>query len=80
MAYYVCTKCGKPAAYETQDYFASYCEDCWKGLTRHGKVERIEFEPEFTIQTWTKEGTYEKTISFADEWNRYVKENGYDKL
>ena len=79
MAYYICTKCGKPAAYETQGYFASYCEDCWKGFTRHERVERIEFSPEFVVKTWTKEGTYEKTMSFEDEWNRYVRENGYNK-
>lgn len=73
MAYYVCTKCGKPATYETQGYFASYCDDCWKDFVRHQKVEPIEFKPYFKISGRKNGEDYEKIVSFEDEWNRYLK-------
>ena len=73
MAYYVCTKCGKPATYETQGYFASYCDDCFKDLVRHQDVEPIEFRSYFKISGRKNGENYEKIISFEDEWNRYLK-------
>ena len=73
MAYYVCTNCGKPATYETQGYFASYCGECCKNFIKPPKMKPIEFEPEFKISGFSKGKHYEKTISFENEWNRYLK-------
>lgn len=77
MAYYVCTRCGRPATCMTINYFASFCDDCWKDFVRHQEVKWIEFKPYFKISGFGRDGHYEKTISFKDEWNRYVKENCY---
>lgn len=41
MSRYVCTRCGKPAVYETLGYIASYCEDCWKDVARHKAINRL---------------------------------------
>lgn len=81
MAHYICTVCGRPATCETQDYLASFCDDCWKDYMRHEHIEWIEFKPYFKVSTLT-EGTHfdEKIISFKDEWDRYIKENGYDTV
>lgn len=73
IAYYVCTKCGKPAAYETQGYYASFCEDCFKDYVRHQKVKPIEFKPYFKISGYKNGENYEKIVSFEDEWSRYLK-------
>ena len=78
MASYVCTRCGKPATCETQGYFASFCDDCWKDIARHKHIEWIEFKPYYKVTGFANGARYEKTISFEDEWNRYVKENGYE--
>ena len=75
MAYYICCECGKPAIYETQGYWLSYCEDCWINLVSNQQIELIEFKPEFKICGFAKGECYEKIISFEDEWNRYLKEN-----
>lgn len=74
MAHYVCSHCGKPATYETNDYVLSVCDDCWKDYIRHLSVKQIEFKPYFKIDSVT-EGVHfdEKTISFESEWNRYIK-------
>ena len=69
MACYICAQCGKPAIYEASDYILSFCDDCWKDYARYDKGKKIEFK-----------SFYEKTISFKDEWNRYIKENGYDTV
>lgn len=73
MAYYVCTRCGKPATCETQGYFASYCDDCWKDYVRYENVEPIVFKPYFKISGYKNGENYEKIVSFEDEWNRYLK-------
>lgn len=82
MARYICSHCGKPATYETDDYILSFCDDCWKDYVRHLSVKQIEFKPYFTVNTAT-EGVHfdEKLISFEDEWNRYLKgfENSEEK-
>lgn len=72
MAGYICTNCGRPASYETQDYIASYCDDCWKDIARHEVSEPIEFKPSYKVTGFAKGGHYDRTISFEDEWNRYV--------
>lgn len=78
MSSYVCIRCGKPATCETQGYFASFCDDCWKDIARHKHIEWIEFKPYYKVTGFANGARYEKTISFEDEWNRYVKENGYE--
>ena len=76
MASYICTCCGRPATYETQGYIASYCDDCWKDIARHEVAEQIEFKPYFRVSGFAKGEHYEKTISFEDEWNRYLNNIG----
>ncbi len=75
MAGYVCTVCGKPATYETHGYIASYCDDCWKDYAKHDKGEWIKFKPEYIVRRFNKNGSglISETISFEDEWNRYLK-------
>ena len=80
MAGYVCTRCGKPATCETQGYFASFCDDCWKDAARHEHIEWIKFKPYYSVMGFANGERYEKTISFEDEWNRYLKENGYEGI
>ena len=78
MASYVCTCCGKPATCETQGYFASYCNDCLKDHAIHEHIVWLEFKPYYKVTTFVKGNRLEKWISFEDEWNRYLKENGYE--
>ena len=77
MAYYICTKCGKPATYETQGYYESFCTDCWKDYARHRRVEPIHFKDYFEITTYSDGKLTDSEISFKDEWERYLK--GLDK-
>lgn len=79
MATSVCTLCGKPATCVSTGYWASFCDDCWKDHFRHENMDWIEFKPYYKVTSFSKGEHYEKTISFEDEWNRYVKENGYEK-
>lgn len=72
MASYVCTVCGKPATCETQGYFESFCDDCWKDLARHRNIEWLKFKPYYKVSGFKNGEHYEKTISFEDEWNRYL--------
>jgi hypothetical protein len=72
MAKYVCTVCGKPAVYETSGYIASYCDYCWRDLARHENGDWLHFKPQYKISGWKNGEAYEKTISFEDEWNRYL--------
>ena len=80
MARYICTNCGKPAVYETQGYIASFCEDCYNGLKHQPKAEKIEFKPHYKTRRFQKGESAEMIISFEEEWNRYIKENGYDTV
>ena len=75
---FVCTECGKPAAYETTGYLASYCEDCWKDYVRHDKCNKLEFISTYEIVGFKDGKSYSHTVDVEDEWNRYVKENGYE--
>lgn len=73
IAPYVCIHCGRPATYETKDYIASFCEDCWKGWMRHKRVDLLKFKPYFIINSETENVHYdEKHISFKDEWDKYL--------
>lgn len=72
MAGYVCTRCGKPATCETQGWIESFCDDCWKDFVRHERVEWLEFKPYYKVTGFQNGEHYEKTISFEDEWNRYL--------
>ena len=80
LARYICTKCGKLAAYETYGYIASFCDDCWNDCVRHQKTESIEFQPYYNTTVFTYGERYDKTISFEDEWNRYVKEGSHEEF
>lgn len=80
MAQYVCTCCGKPAICETQVYFASFCDDCWKDFVRHEKIEWLKFKPYYKVTGFSNGKQYEKEISFEDEWNRYLESIGYNTI
>ena len=77
MSEYICTKCGAPATCFTDGYWASYCDECKEVVASRAKVEKIEFKPHVTIRSFGD--NEEHTIYFEEEWNRYLKENGYDK-
>ena len=74
MASYICTNCGKPATIETTHYIASFCDDCWKDKYRHQSINFIKFKPFYQIERWSKEKDDSEiiTISFEEEWNRYL--------
>ena len=75
---FICAECGKPAAYETTGYLASYCKDCWKNLKRHQIINILNFAPSYEVISF-KNGTHKTTVvNVEDEWNRYIKENGYE--
>lgn len=85
LASFVCTRCGKPAAYQTQGYIASYCQDCWnyfqeywKNSPGHDKFDCVEFTP--TIQVSRYDGGVRKkeVISLKKEWDKYLKGVRYD--
>ena len=73
---FVCTKCGKPATFETDRYIASFCDDCWKDRYRHEDGEWLEFSDTFTISGYRNGQYYRNEISTKDEWNRYLKSLG----
>ncbi len=73
MSRYICTKCGKPAVYETSGYIESYCVDCWKDISRHEEGEFIECKTSYKVEGYKNGEHYEKNVSFEDEWNRYIK-------
>lgn len=75
---YVCTKCGRPADYETRGYLASYCMDCWKDRVRHETCGILKFEPTYEVVGFIDGKGYSRTVNVEDEWNRYIKENGYE--
>ena len=72
IASYVCTRCGKPATCETQGWIESFCDDCWKDFVRQERVEWLEFKPYYEVTRFKDGEYYEETISFEDEWNRYL--------
>ena len=73
MASYICTVCGKPATYETSGYIASFCTDCKTDFVHYENGGWIKFKPWFKVTVWQNGEEYEKTISFEDEWDRYLK-------
>lgn len=73
MSSYVCTRCGKPATCETtRGWIESFCDDCWKDFARHKQIEWLNFKPYYKVRGFKDGKHYEKTISFKDEWNRYL--------
>ena len=77
---FVCTKCGAPATYETIGYISSFCENCWKDFKRHQNMNKIEFIPTYQVIGFKDGKNYNHTVNVEDEWNRYLKENGYDTV
>lgn len=73
---YVCTQCGKPATFETNGYYASFCDDCWKDNFRHEDGEWLEFSDTFTVSSYSNGQHYKNEISVKDEWDRYLKSSG----
>lgn len=72
MAGYVCTRCGKPAVYESKGYIASYCADCWQKVGKYERGEPIEFRTDYTVTGFKSGEKYTKTVSFEEEWSRYL--------
>lgn len=77
MATYICIRCGKPAIYETRGYVTSFCEDCWKDIARHNIVDLLEFVPYYKVTVYSNGKHYKETVSFEDEWNRYLASINY---
>ena len=75
---YVCTICGCPASYETTGYLASLCEWCWKQEFGAYAVNKIEFKDTYEIASFRAGESCTELVSVEDEWNRYLKEDGYD--
>ena len=71
---FVCTECGRRAAYETTGYLASFCMDCWKDRVRHEKVNRIEFISTYEVVGFRDGKYYSRIVDAEDEWNRYMEE------
>lgn len=76
----ICNNCGKPATCTTAGYILPYCHDCWKDHVRHFPIECVEFDPDIKIVKFTKDGYTKRVISCKEEWNRCLKENGYDMV
>lgn len=74
---FICTKCGKPAMYETTGYLASFCEDCWKDFNRQQVVNKLEFISSYEVVGFKNGSSYKRIVNVEDEWNRYLKESGY---
>lgn len=76
MARYICSYCGKPAEYETCElHIESFCSNCRKDLIGCGysAVKPITFKDFFTLVCYDKDrNKTETTISFKDEWERYI--------
>ena len=70
LSQFVCSKCGKPATYETSGYILSYCTDCWSDMGRHKPGELITYDPILTITRYTKEGKTTEMIDCGEEWRR----------
>lgn len=65
MSRYVCTKCGKPAIYESMGYMASYCGDCWnKEMRKYGEIFGT---PAPTVR---KIDVSNSEVDFSAEWER----------
>ena len=73
MAKYVCTVCGKPANWETNGYIASFCEQCWKDLTRHFKSDPITLKTYFRLIQYRHGKKSYKKVSFLRQWKTYNK-------
>ena len=72
MAPYICTVCGKPATFESSTYIASFCDNFWKDFARHEKGNWITFKPCFNTQLFSNGEHIKETVSFEEEWNRYI--------
>lgn len=73
MSSYICTLCGKPAVYESKGYIASFCENCWQKFNKYECEGLIELRTNYTITGFKNGEEYTKTVSFKEEWNRYLK-------
>ena len=73
MSHFICSQCGKPADVETQGYFLSFCEACYKYNSNGGDSKRLQVKYEFP--NWNgSEGLL--WVSFQDEYDRYIKSLG----
>ena len=72
MSSYICTQCGRLATIESQDYIASFCDDCWKKVCEYEHGKPIEFKTSYTITGFKNGEKYTKTVSFENELNRYL--------
>ena len=74
MSQYVCNQCGKPAEYMTIGYILPFCPDCFEKYCRKydEPAEKIEFKDSFVMSRYSKGVTTERTISFKEEWERYL--------
>lgn len=60
---YVCTRCGKPAKYQTCGYIESFCLDCWQKYCDLVESKKLDIKIE-----------NEKLLALT-EWNTYLQNN-----
>lgn len=82
MSKHVCNQCGKPAEYMTTDYILPFCSDCFEKYCRRYRepAEKIEFKDSFVMSRYSKGETIERTISFKEEWERYLDLIGHEDV
>lgn len=73
MSRYICTICGNIAEYETQNYRASFCRNCWKDWIRREPCEDLTFKPYYRVIEYSNGEKFYKKVSFRREWNKYLK-------
>ena len=73
MAQYVCTVCGQPAEWETQNYVASFCRQCWKNFGHYEPSESVNITTKYKLIIYSNGKKTYKTVSFKREWDRYLK-------
>ena len=75
---FVCTECGNPASYETKGYIASLCGSCFGDAFISYPIDKLEFISTYEVVGFKDGKSYSRTVDVEDEWNRYLKENGYE--
>ena len=78
MSSYVCTRCGKPATCETQNWVEPLCDNCGKDFATE-YIEKIKFKPYYRVTGFENGKRYKKKISFKKEWKRYLDSIKNDK-
>ena len=69
----VCTVCGQVATWETQGYYASFCDECYKNHAYNYTSEFLSCPVTKYHFTLYKNGKkYVRTVSCLREWKKYI--------